>query len=69
MKNAKFVPGGSGCFFELLKLTLKNGEGITLAIAGDGCGVWHSDGIYYDYGSTKAHDVFGLFGLDLDDLD
>lgn len=34
-----------------------------------GCGIWHSDGIYYDYGSEKARDVFSLFGLSWDDLD
>lgn len=50
-------------------LSLKNGENISVAVAVDGCGIWHSDGIYYDYGSEKARDVFALFGLSWDDLD
>lgn len=69
LKNGKFVPGGTGCIFQILKLSLKNGENISVAVAVDGCGIWHSDGIYYDYGSEKARDVFSLFGLSWDDLD
>lgn len=56
----------SGCPFELLRLYKKDGRAIDVAIATDGCAIWHSDGIYYKYGdSGKAEEIFKLFGVTL----
>lgn len=57
---------GTGCSFEVLRLYRKDGSKIDIAIATDGCAVWHSDGIYYKYGENgKAEAIFKLFGIDL----
>ena len=58
--------GATGCPFAGLKLTFADGTAITICIAWDGCGVWHSDGMYFRYGnSDDAKSVFALFGIDL----
>ena len=58
--------GASGCPFAGLKLRFADGTAITICIAWDGCGVWHSDGMYFRYGnSDDAKSVFALFGIDL----
>lgn len=65
LKNGKREPG-SGCSFELLRLYNKGGQTLDIAIATDGCAVWHSDGVYYKYGeSGKADEIFKLFGVTL----
>lgn len=65
LKNGKRELG-SGCSFELLRLYKKDGQTLDIAIATDGCAVWHSDGIYYKYGENgKAEAIFKLFGIDL----
>lgn len=65
LKNGKRELG-SGCSFELLRLYKKDCQTLDIAIATDGCAVWHSDGIYYKYGENgKAEAIFKLFGIDL----
>ena len=56
---------GSGCSFELLRLYIKDGKSVDIAIATDGCAIWHSDGIYYEYDKKEVESLFGLFGVDL----
>lgn len=58
--------GGTGCYFVLLKLYKSDGQTIDIAIAADGCAVWHSDGVFYKYGGSDASQkLFNLFGIDL----
>ena len=56
---------GSGCSFELLRLYITDGKPVDIAIATDGCAIWHSDGIYYEYDKKEVESLFGLFGVDL----
>lgn len=68
LRSAEFLPGGSACFWELLTLSMEDGSTITLALAGDGCSVWLSDGIAWQYERGTAADLFALFGVDLRQL-
>lgn len=56
---------GSGCPFELLRLYKKEGKPVDIAIATDGCAIWHSDGVYYEYDKKEVEGLFKLFGVDL----
>lgn len=63
LTQGKFSLGGTGCPFSAwLDLELENGERHTVALATDSCGVWMSEGNYYDYGSDseKLYDLFGV---------
>lgn len=62
----KFSLGGTGCpFGALLDLETANGDTLTIALATDSCGVWMSEGCYYDYGSDSGI-LFDLFGVQLE---
>lgn len=54
----------SSCFWYLLRLTLDNGETVEIALAGDGCDIWHSDGIYWRFDSGKAAEIIEIFKSD-----
>ena len=51
----------SRCFWHLLKLTLDSGETVEIALAGDGCDVWHSDGIYWRMENGKTAEILEMF--------
>ena len=55
--------GGTGCpFTALLDLELETGEKLTVALATDSCGVWMSEGYFYEFAddSQKLFDLFGV---------
>lgn len=54
----------SRCFWYLLRLTLDNGETIEIALAGDGCDIWHSDGIYWRFENGRAAEILEMFKAD-----
>lgn len=51
----------SRCFWQLLKLALDNGETLEIALAGDGCDIWHSDGIYWKFEKGRASEILEMF--------
>lgn len=58
----KFSLGGTGCpFGVLLTITRDSGEELTVALASDGCGVWMSEGNFYEFASDNQplYDLFG----------
>ena len=58
-----YALGGTGCpFTALLDVETEAGEIFTIALATDSCGVWMSEGYYYDYGSD-SQPLFDLFGV------
>ncbi len=54
----------SRCFWYLLRLTLDNGETVEIALAGDGCDIWHSDGIYWRFENGRAAEILEMFKVD-----
>ena len=59
----KYALGGTGCpFTALLDVKTAAGGTFTIALATDSCGVWMSEGYYYDYGSD-SQPLFDLFGV------
>ena len=59
----KYALGGTGCpFTARLDVKTRNGETFTVALATDSCGVWMSEGYYYDYGSD-SQPLYDLFGV------
>lgn len=63
--SGKYALGGTGCpFTAWLDLELETGEVRTIVLATDSCGVWMSEGYYYDYGSD-SQPLFDLFGVTL----
>lgn len=54
----------SRCFWYLLRLTLDNGETAEIALAGDGCDIWHSDGIYWRFENGRVAEIFEMFKAD-----
>lgn len=66
LSQGKFSLGGTGCpFTALLDLELETGETCTIALATDSCGVWMSEGNYYEYGSD-SQGLYDLFGVTLE---
>ena len=62
----KYALGGTGCpFTARLDATLESGETLTVALATDSCGVWMSEGYYYEYGSD-SQPLYDLFGVTLE---
>lgn len=62
----KYALGGTGCpFTARLDATLESGETLTVALATDSCGVWMSEGYYYEYGSD-SRPLYDLFGVTLE---
>lgn len=60
-----FSLGGTGCpFGALLTVTTEAGKTFTLALATDSCGVWMSEGCYYEFGSD-SQPLYDLFGITL----
>ena len=58
----KFSLGGTGCpFGVLLTVTRDSGEEMTVALASDGCGVWMSEGNFYEFASD-SQPLYDLFG-------
>ena len=66
LTGGQYSLGGTSCpFTALLDVETQDGEVLTIALATDSCGVWMSEGYYYEY----AHDsqpLFSLFGAKLD---
>lgn len=54
----------SRCFWYLLKLTLDSGESIEIALAGDGCDIWQSDGIYWKFENGRSAEILKMFKAD-----
>ncbi len=56
------------CWFtSLLTLELENGQSKTISIATDSCGVYHSDGTFFQFGHGNE-DFYSLFGLKASDI-
>lgn len=61
--SAKYSLGGTSCpFTALLDVQRQDGQVLTIALATDSCGVWMSEGYFYDYGndSQPLYDLFGV---------
>lgn len=59
----KYALGGTSCpFTAWLDVTLESGETLTIALATDSCGVWMSEGYYYEFGSD-SQPLYDLFGV------
>jgi len=55
--------GGTSCpFTARLDVEMETGAVFTIALATDSCGVWMSEGYYYEYGSD-SQPLFDLFGV------
>lgn len=68
LSSGTYSLGGTGCpFTALLEVTTEAGEELTVALATDSCGVWMSEGYYYEYGND-SQPLFGLFGVTLEEL-
>jgi len=66
LSSGKYELGGTGCpFTALLDLETEIGEILTIALATDSCGVWMSEGYYYEYGSD-SQPLYDLFGVTLE---
>lgn len=58
--------GGTGCPFNmLLDVETAEGKTCTVALATDSCGVWMSEGYYYEY-SGDSQCLYDLFDVKLD---
>ena len=66
LASGTYELGGTGCpFTALLDVGLENGETLTVALATDSCGVWMSEGYYYEFGSD-SQSLYDLFGVTLE---
>ena len=66
LSSGKYSLGGTGCPLNgLLEMETENGDVLTVALATDSCGVWMSEGYYYDFGSDSAP-LYDLFGVKLE---
>lgn len=62
----KYALGGTSCPFTVrLDVTLESGEILTIALAADSCGVWMSEGYYYEFGSD-SQPLYDLFGVTME---
>lgn len=65
LTSGKFALGGTGCpFGVVLEVQTQSGDSFTLRLAADGCGVWMSEGLYYDFASD-SQPLFDLFDAGL----
>ena len=63
LSAGEYSLGGTSCpFTAWLDVETETGEIHTIALATDSCGVWMSEGYYYDYGSD-SQPLFDLFGV------
>ena len=64
LSNAKVMDAIPICPVDM-KLQLKRIDGTegSIQLASDGCEVYYSDGVYYDYGMTKTGSVLSEFGF------
>ena len=63
LSGGNYELGGTGCpFTALLDVELETGETLTVALATDSCGVWMSEGYYYEFAddSQTLYDLFGV---------
>lgn len=59
----KYSLGGTSCpLTAMLDVEVETGETHTIALATDSCGVWMSEGYYYEYGSD-SQPLFDLFDV------
>jgi nucleotide-binding universal stress UspA family protein len=66
LSGGTYALGGTGCpFTALLDLELETGEMVTVALATDSCGVWMSEGYYYEF-ATDSQILYDLFGVTLE---
>ena len=63
LRTATYELGGTGCpFTALLDLEVEGGDVLTVALATDSCGVWMSEGYYYEF-ANDSQILFDLFGV------
>lgn len=68
LSGGKYELGGTGCPFTAhLDVEVADGETWTIALATDSCGVWMSEGYYYEY-SNDSQPLFELFGVTAEEL-
>jgi hypothetical protein len=66
LSGGNYALGGTGCpFTALLDLELETGEKLTVALATDSCGVWMSEGYYYEF-ATDSRILYDLFDVTLE---
>ena len=60
LQRSTVLEDGAGCpFTGTLTLTLTNGVTLTIAMSGDNCATWLSNGTYYHYGLETPEGVTG----------
>ncbi len=67
LTQAKPISAPACWFTSLLTLELENGQSKTISIATDSCGVYHSDGTFFQFGHGNE-DFYSLFGLTPSDI-
>ncbi len=67
LTQAKTIFTPACWFTSLLTLELENGQSKTISIATDSCGVYHSDGTFFQFGHGNE-DFYSLFGLTSSDI-
>ncbi|MBP3927331.1 MAG: hypothetical protein J6D13_09200 [Clostridium sp.] len=63
LSSSEEIYGGAGCpFTSRLTLQLENGTEVTVSMATDSCGVWLSEGVYYQYsgGNEEFYQLFPI---------
>ena len=66
LSGSKYQLGGTSCpFTALLDVEVENGEKLTIALATDSCGVWMSEGYYYEF-AGDSQPLYDLFGVTLE---
>lgn len=61
--GSRVALGGTGCPFNaVLTMERELGDTITIRLATDSCGVWMSQGVYYEFASD-SQPLFDLFGV------
>ena len=63
LSSSEEIYGGAGCpFTSRLTLRLENGTEVTVSMATDSCGVWLSEGVYYQYsgGNEEFYQLFPI---------
>jgi len=67
LTGAKPISAPACWFTSLLTLELEDGQEKTISIATDSCGVYHSDGTFFQFGHGNE-DFYSLFGLTPSDI-
>lgn len=67
LTQAKPISAPACWFTSLLTLELENGQSKTISIATDSCGVYHSDGTFFQFGHGNEN-FYSLFGLTPSDI-